>query len=153
MLDRNMIGKGKKRNLHGGILLVVRMHMTLAAFAAVFLLGIFLGSTASGFLDLSSYSGLSEIMARFLMQRQLQPMAATFVSALLPNAVFWVILLLCGFCAVSAPLILLVILLKGMGYGLLASALIGQYGASALRYLTISILPNLLVSGIALLFC
>lgn len=58
-----------------------------------------------------------------------------------------------GFCAVSAPLILLVILLKGMGYGLLASALLGQYGASALRYLAISILPNLLVSGIALLFC
>lgn len=155
MLDRNMIGKWKKRNPHphGGILLAIRMHMTLTVFAAVFLLGIFFGSTASGFLDLSSYSGLSEIMTRFLLQRQLQPMAATFVSALLPNAVFWVILLLCGFCAVSAPLILLVILLKGMGYGLLASALLGQYGASALRYLAISILPNLLVSGIALLFC
>ena len=149
MLDRNMIGKGKKRNPHGGILLAIRMHMTLTVFAAVFLLGIFFGSTASGFLDLSSYSGLSEIMTRFLLQRQLQPMAATFVSALLPNAVFWVILLLCGFCAVSAPLILLVILLNG----LLASALLGQYGASALRYLAISILPNLLVSGIALLFC
>ena len=67
MLDRNMIGKGKKRNPHGGILLAIRMHMTLTVFAAVFLLGIFFGSTASGFLDLSSYSGLSEIMTRFLL--------------------------------------------------------------------------------------
>lgn len=155
MMDHNTVSssKMKSRRHRGGMILTVRMHMTLATFAVVFLLGILFGSVAPGFLDLKSYSGFSQIVSNFLIQRQTQPMATTFVSALVPNAIFWVILLLCGFCAVSLPLILLIILLKGMGYGLLASTVIGQYGAAALQYLTISVLPNLLISGIALLFC
>ena len=153
MMDHTAFTKTNIWRHWRGILLTVRMHMTIATFAAVFLLGILFGSAAPGFLDLNSYSGFSQIVSNFLIQRQTQPMAATFVSALAPNAVFWGILLLCGFCAVSLPLILLVILLKGMGYGLLASTVISQYGTAALQYLVISVLPNLLISGIALLFC
>ena len=144
----------KREESHPKSLLVtIRLHASIASFSAVFLAGILLGSIAPGFLDANSRQGFNDILQLFLRQRQLQTMAETFFSAISSNAVLWVILLLCGFCAVSAPLIFLVILIKGMGYGLFASALISQYGAGAFVYLACCVLPNLLISGIALLFC
>ncbi len=154
MMEHNTAYKAKtRRRGRGSLLITVRMHMTLLTFTILLLFGILIGSSAPGFLDLKSYDGMSQVLQHFLLRRHSQSMAATFASALIPNAIFWAILLLCGFCAVSTPLIITVLIFKGMGYGLFASVLISQYGAAALQYLAISVLPNLLISGITLLFC
>ena len=136
-----------------GIILWIRMHWGLLLYGVLFLVGVLIGAAVWIWLGIGSYEGVDAILRQFILQRETQSLTQTFLSALTPNAVAWGILLICGFCAVSAPLIALIPCIKGMGYGVLACGLLTSYPESALRYLCVFLLPNLMISTVTILFC
>ena len=88
-----------------------------------------------------------------MQKRIAQLPSSTFFSALTPNITAWMVLLICGFCAVSAPITALIPCLRGMGYGALASALLIRYPDIGAKYICVYLLPNLAVSTASLVFC
>ena len=135
------------------LILWIRMHWGMLFFGIMFLIGVLIGTVASVWLGIGKLDGVTEILKQFILSRESQSMMQTFFSALTPNIAAWFILLICGFCAVSAPIIALTPCIKGMGYGVLASGLLACYPNSALRYILVFLLPNLMISTVAIMFC
>ncbi|MFV0498142.1 MAG: hypothetical protein ACK5L0_08265 [Candidatus Fimivivens sp.] len=135
------------------LMLWVRMHRGMLFFGVMFLVGVIVGTAASVWLGIGQLDSIAEVLKQFIISRENQSMMRTFFSALTPNAIAWFILLICGFCAVSAPIIALVPCVKGMGYGVLACALLSCYPNSAMRYIFIFLLPNLMISTVTIMFC
>ncbi len=135
------------------LILWIRMHWGMLFFGVMFLIGVVAGTAASVWLGIGRLDGVTDILKQFILSRESQPMMQTFFSALTPNAVAWFILLICGFCAVSAPIIALTPCVKGMGYGVLASGLLACYPDSAMRYIFVFLLPNLMISTVTIMFC
>ena len=121
---------------HGGFF---RDQSGIILFGGLFLLGVALGSCVVAWLDVASAENLLVILNGF-------------IGALIPNAVLLGLLALCGFCAVSAPIIVLIPWFKGLGFGLMASSMLVRYGMPAISYLAALVLPNLVLSGVVLLF-
>ena len=97
------------------LILWIRMHWGMLFFGIMFLIGVLIGTVASVWLGIGKLDGVTEILKQFILSRESQSMMQTFFSALTPNAAAWFILLICGFCAVSAPIIALTPCIKGMG--------------------------------------
>lgn len=131
--------------------ILLREQLSVLVFGALFLLGVGLGATVISWLDADTAKSLSLILGGFVEGRGSQPLATTFLSALTPNIGMLTLLLLCGFCAISAPLVALVPWFKGLGFGLTASAMLSGYGMDALGYLGVLVLPNLIWSTVILL--
>lgn len=122
-------------------------------YGILFLTGVALGSAVVAWLDVNTADNLLTILGGFVAQRRQQSLAATFLSALSPNLGALCVLLVSGFCAVSAPAIFMVPCFKGMGFGLTAAAMFVRYGLNAARYLAVLVMPNLVWSTLVLLFC
>lgn len=135
----------------GELLLWLRLHHSLVGYAALFLAGVCIGSAVA--LQLGALPGVEQMLGHYLLKRQSQPMDQTFFSALMPGAAVWGVLFLCGFCAVSGPIIAAVPCVRGMGYGVLAGALLLSRPQDGLRALCLLLLPNLMVSTVAMLLC
>lgn len=151
-MERNIRAKGYISN-RKGIILWIRMHWGMLFFGIMFLTGVLIGAVMSVWLGIGNFEGVISILKQFIVRRETQSLMQTFCSALTPNAIAWFILLICGFCAVSAPLIALIPCAKGMGYGVLACGLLTCYPDSALRYLCVFLLPNLMISTVTIMFC
>lgn len=151
-MERHVRAKGSLSN-RKGMILWIRMHWGMLFFGILFLTGVLIGAVVWAWLGIGNYEGIESILRQFLIRRETQTLVQTFFSALTPNAIAWAILLICGFCAVSAPLIALTPCIKGMGYGLLACGLLTNYPESAFHYLCVFLLPNLMISTVTLLFC
>ena len=83
-----------------------------------------------------------------------QPFAfgSVFRSVFLTNLGLLAVLFLCGFCAVSQPVILLIPFIKGLGFGLVAaanSALLSPFSA----FFWLKFLPGAFLSAALLLVC
>ncbi|HWP50969.1 MAG TPA: stage II sporulation protein M [Clostridia bacterium] len=135
------------------LVLWIRIHWGMLFFGIMFLLGVLIGTAASVWLGIGNFEGVTQILKQFVLSRENQSMMQTFFSALTPNAAAWFILLICGFCAVSAPIIALTPCVKGMGYGVLASGLLTCYPDAAMRYISVFLLPNLMISTVTIMFC
>ncbi len=135
------------------LVLWIRMHWGMMFFGVMFLIGVLIGTAVSVWLGIGKMEGVTEILRQFILSRESQSMMETFFSALTPNAAAWFILLISGFCAVSAPIIALTPCVKGMGYGVLASGLLACYPDSAMRYIFVFLLPNLMISTVTIMFC
>lgn len=118
----------------------------------LFVFGVMLGSfTACKSHDNAVFG--AEFMQSFLIGRQTQPLEKTFFSALTPNIITWAIIFLCGFCAVSTPVIPLILLIRSIGFGVLAGGMLLYCGESALQCITLVLLPNTVISALTLVFC
>jgi hypothetical protein len=71
----------------------------------------------------------------------------------MPNLFSWLVVFVCGFCAVAAPITALVPLTRSMGYGLIASLLIINYSFDGIKYIVSHLLINYIISAIALIIC
>ena len=118
----------------------------------LFISGVMLGSfTACRTHDNAVFG--AEFAESFLLERQTQQIEKTFFSALTPNIISWAAIFLCGFCAVSAPIILLILLIRAAGYGVLAGCLLLHCRQNALRYMLLILLPNTVISALTLILC
>lgn len=131
----------------------LKLHGKMVFFGIMFIMGVLIGAFVSVWVRIGDLGGVSLAVEKFVEGRQLQTITKTFFSALTPNMVSWAVLFICGFCAVSAPIISFVPCLRGMGYGVLACALLLRYPDSGLQYILVFMLPNLVISIITLLFC
>lgn len=118
----------------------------------LFAFGVMLGSfTACESHDNAIFN--AEFVQDFFIDRQTQPLEKTFFSALTPNIIAWAMIFLCGFCAVSAPFILLILLIRAAGFGVLASGLLLYCIDAAPKYTVLVLLPNTVISALTLVFC
>jgi hypothetical protein len=119
--------------------------------ALIFLGGVTAGSAVVAWLDDTSLQRLLTLLSGFINGRMEQGDIATFFSALGSNLVLLTLLFILGFCAISAPLILLVPFFKGLGFGLSAGVIAAHYGISAAGYIGVLMLPNTVFSALVIL--
>lgn len=130
----------------------LRMNMGVVTLFLLFIVGVMLGAfTACKLHNNGIFS--PQFTVDFLSQRRAQTAAQTFFSALTPNIIAWGIVFICGFCAVSMPIIILVPFIRGLGHGVLASCLLLYGGDIAPRYICAILLPNVIISAATLVFC
>lgn len=117
-------------------------HAFLLGLGLLYLLGVWVGTRIIPSLDPTLAESLTAILGGFVKGRSGQPIESTMLSAF--TASFWPLLLLfvCGFCAIAAPLILFLPFFKGLGFGLTAASMLGIYGTAAVPYLGLLLLPN-----------
>ena len=121
-------------------------------YGIMFLLGVAIGSVAARWLDPQTSEKLAEVLGGFVSSRGSQSLITTFISSLTPNTFILGVLLISGFCVISAPIIIAAPCFKGMGFGLMSTAMIICYGSDAVKYLAVLILPNTVLSTFIILF-
>lgn len=126
---------------------------TLLIFAALFLAGVGAGtllisSAGSGTLDI-----LMRMVGGFIEKRREGPVLYNLLSCASSSLTFIAALFICGFCAISQPVIVFIPFLRGLGFGFSAASLYAGHGASATGFVALFLLPNMLISSIAILLC
>jgi hypothetical protein len=129
----------------------LREQGAVLGFGALFVFGVACGAGVVTWLKTDAADELMVILGGFARMRQAQELSSTFLSALGLNLALLVVLFLCGFCAISLPVILVLPWFKGLGFGLSASALLASRGMSAMGYLGVLIMPNMIWSTMVLL--
>ena len=118
----------------------------------LFVFGVMLGSfTACGSHNKAIFE--ASFIESFLEARQTQSIEKNFFSALTPNIIAWAMTFLCGFCAVSAPIIPLILLIRAAGYGVLSGCLLLYRKEFSTLFMQLILLPNTVISAITLIFC
>lgn len=119
--------------------------------AAMLLSGLFVGSLLIASSGSSVTSFLETLMKTATTSRATQSFGATFSAAFLSNFYLLLITFLLGFSAISAPVIFLVPLYKGLGLGLSMGYLYMNYGFKGVGYCAFMIVPSAVLSVIAIL--
>ena len=104
-----------------------------------YLAGAFIGVRAIEQFAPDIREGIVSIFGNFMEIRAEQSLKETAVSSFMQNFYLIAILFLLGFCAISLPFIPLIVLFKGMGYGVTMSALL-EYGAKGGNLLLLALL-------------
>lgn len=125
--------------------------------AIVLLLGlVFIGGTIIGSRVTSSDSSgqIAALLQSLLGGKGIadweQDFLASLLSAFGGNALLIAGLFLCGFCAVSQPIIIFILLFRGLGFGLLGGYLYGVGQKGAVLYYALVVLPEMMASVIVL---
>ena len=130
----------------------LRDHSFILSMAAIYVLGIWIGSRVSQALDPQLANQLGPILTGFFAKRSDQTIQQVLYSAFLSSFIHLAFLYICGFCAVAAPFILFMPFFKGMGFGITAAGMIGAYSSNALIIVMVLMLPNALISAICLFY-
>lgn len=122
-----------------------------------FYAALFLAGTLGGALVLRSAGeetsrSLSFLVGQFTQQRGVQTFSGTLLSSFVSTALMLGVLFICGFCAVAQPIIVLVPLFRGLGYGYQAGYIYAQNGFVGMGYAALVLLPNILFSTVLILF-
>lgn len=96
----------------------------------------FISRTAIGYED-----GIFAIFTNFIEVRSSQPIQDTVIFSFLSTFYLLVFLFLLGFCAISLPLIPMVPLFKGVGYGITIAAILQSEYRSQLTTILLLIVP------------
>ncbi len=144
----NYRSRMRNRSLPEPILSYMRRHRASVVFSGMFIAGVALGSSAVRTLSGDLAQGLAALLRGFVDARTTQALGQTLASSLSQNLVLIIILFFSGFCAIAAPIIYMVPLFKGLGYGLTAAALLAVYGVRALPFVGFLLLPNTLLSAL-----
>lgn len=113
--------------------------------------GTFLGGVIIGCRVAAGDSGqLSAVLQNLLGLNMTTGVEQNFLTymttAFTTNALLVAGLFICGFCAISQPLILFILFFKGLGFGLMGSYLYGLGQKSAIIYYSLVLLPEMLLS-------
>ncbi|MEG2174995.1 MAG: stage II sporulation protein M [Oscillospiraceae bacterium] len=130
---------------------LMREQSVIVGLGILFLFGVAVGAAVVSRLDTNWLESMLRILTGFVTERQHQSAPETFLSAFIPMLGFMAVVTICGFCAIATPLISAVPWFRGLGFGLMATALLVKYGNSILGYLCFLILPNLIWSTVLLL--
>ena len=142
---------GRGQQFRRGIRKLLYRNEIFFLLAVLFLTGVFIGAVlirANG----ESWQGfIQQIIAGFADGRSHQTIAETFLQSLVGSSLFLCAIFLCGFCAVGQPLVCLILLFRGMGYGLTAGGVYSVYGLGGMGYVALLLLPNCILTVLVLL--
>ena len=148
-----MIRTNSTRNYPRQVAGYARRNTALAALALLFLLGVALGAMALRSAQGETAELLRRLTDGFLENRRGQGIGANFLAAAGSSMLFVGVLFICGFCAIAHPVELSAVFFRGLGFGVSAASLYAEFGARAAGYLALFVLPNMLLSSVAILFC
>lgn len=119
--------------------------------AGVFLAGILIG-TCLVRANADGWNGfIRELFTGFASARSHQSFAETFWYAFGSSALFLGLIFLSGFCAVGSPFVFLILLFRGVGYGLTAGSVYSIFGLGGIGYVAAMLLPGCVLGSFALL--
>ena len=130
-----------------------KKNYALLALGLLFICGAVLGTLLLRSAGYDTVSLLLRVVNGFIERRRGQTLLQNFTAGAFSSLLFVLILFVCGFCAVAQPVILLVPLFRGLGYGFSAATLYATYHARAAGFVALFILPNMLLSTLAILVC
>ena len=125
----------------------------LLILAGVFLLGVAIGALAFRAAEGETLTALSRMLEIFKQNRAEQGLFANAAAMAAASITFLVFLLVCGFCAVAQPVIVAAPAFRGLRFGFSAASLYALHGLSAVGYIAVFILPDMLISSIAIMLC
>ena len=125
----------------------------LIILGSLFLSGVLTGTIIINSAGEQTADFLVDIVKTFVKAKESQSFSELFVSAAVSPLVFVLLLFVCGFCGVFQPIEAVLVFLRGVGFGAMASVLYSVYGTNAAAYIFVYILPGMLVSTLAILFC
>lgn len=105
----------------------IRLNFNAVFFAVIFLCGVFIGSAAFRALELDKLKIVENMLYGIISERENKSTIECFFSILFPNMLAWGFLLICGLCAISAPIVFFTALFRGMGCALTTCAVFAAY--------------------------
>ncbi len=117
----------------------------------LFFIGILLGACLIR-ANRDSWQGfIGQIVHGFATGRGTQAFSQTLIQSFLGASAFLLAIFLSGFCAVGQPFICLILLFRGLGYGLTAGGVYSLYGIDGMGYVALMLLPNCILTVLVLL--
>jgi len=130
-----------------------KQNSVILTLGALFVLGVVLGTLLVRSAGQQTIELLLRIIGDFAAKRQAQPFSESFVSGLTGPLQFVLVAFLCGFCSIAQPAEVFLPLFRGLGFGFSVSSLYAYYGVNSVGFVCLFMLPGMLLSTIALLFC
>lgn len=112
--------------------------------------GVLIGTLAFSFIKTSTLSDLNLVENDYLSMRENGGYIKILYSSLLNSSLLIVVLFLLGFCAIAQPIVLLVPIYKGLGFGATIAQIYSENGLNGFFTALILILPCALISSYAL---
>ncbi len=123
----------------------------LIVLGALFLLGVVVGRYYVYQLDGFMNADAQAMLRDYILHRSTQAIIQTVWTSFLSNALLMAVLFFCGFCTISAPIVYFVPFFRGLGYGFALGSLFYAYGLSAIHYVLVLQVPQMMISSIILL--
>lgn len=150
---RTMQKGGKRRYYTRYLTHYTKKNYALLGLGLLFLTGILAGTLLYGFAEGETLTLLGELVTGFVEKRRTQGVAANFTASLSSSLVFVAVLFCGGFCALAHPVVIVAPLFRGLGFGFSVASLYAAYGASAAGFVGLYVMPNMLLTTVAILFC
>lgn len=153
-MDRTTMTMDNRRKYYSRYLAhYTKKHYGLLALGLLFLFGVGVGTLLLRTAGEETVNFLLQMVDIFLDNRQGQPLLENFLSGLMSSLLFLGVLFVCGFCAIAQPVIILLPLFRGLGVGLSIASIYASYGAQAIGYVALMLLPGTVLTTLAILLC
>ncbi|MCL2035162.1 MAG: hypothetical protein FWG94_10600 [Oscillospiraceae bacterium] len=130
-----------------------RKNNVLIMLAVIFIAGVAAGTFMAQNAGGEATSAVFRIVNEFIENRRNTVILRNVIYTSLSSLAFVAVLFVCGFCAISQPAVVLLPFLRGIGFGFSSAALYMNYGVSAAGFLALLMVPDMLISTIAILLC
>lgn len=130
-----------------------KKHYSLLMLGMLFVFGVLLGTLLVRTADSETMDMLLRIINGFMDSRREQTLLQNFISGSSSSLIFLAILFVCGFCAISHPIIILIPLFRGLGFGFSIASLYATQGTQAVGYVALLMLPGTILSTLAIVVC
>ena len=117
----------------------------------LFLIGVGLGTLLVNRCQPQTLELLQSVLGNYIELREVRSFVGIALSSFTALFSLLLLLFLLGFCSIAQPLILLVPLFKGLGYGFAAGSLYGKFGISAVFPIAVFLLPSMLPGAFLLM--
>ncbi|MDD3193601.1 MAG: stage II sporulation protein M [Oscillospiraceae bacterium] len=142
---------GRGQQIQRGIRKLFYRNEIFVLLSVLFLAGILLGACFIRVNGENWGTFIGQMVEGFSNGRESQTLPATFLQSATGAFFFLLALFLCGFCAVGQPLVCLILLFRGLGYGLTAGGVYSVYGPSGMGYVALFLMPNCVLTALILL--
>lgn len=130
-----------------------KKNYALLLLGGMFLLGTVLGALLARSAGSDTLALLLRLTNGFLEKRRSQSFLQNLIVSGCTSLGMVAALFVCGFCAISQPLVAALPLLRGMGFGFSITSLYARYGTAAVGFTSVLILPGMVLSTVAILLC
>jgi len=127
--------------------------IVLAFCCLLLTIGIFLGTFVTINISGNYLKYITVITDNYFTQQVTQNFLLNFLSGFISNFIYIFLLFLCGFCAISQPFILMLVMFKGLSIGITISSIYVLYGKSALTFVFVLIIPNIIINSMLFIYC
>lgn len=119
----------------------------------LFVLGVALGTLLVRYAGRDTVELLLRLIGDTAQRRRSQGFTANLLAGGLSGLGIVAGLFVCGLCAVAQPAELLAPLVRGLGFGFSAASLYARFGPGAAGFVGVFMVPGMVVTTIAMLFC